>query len=159
MSSQHESRFSNSWNPKSLNPASNGAPIDCTTSIHSTQPYVNVPHAFILRHQEFNYSSLFVTCVRHRRHFHRLLQRRYLSDDRVLINMCAINISVATSQFSLCYLYSGMSKKMWGINFWATYVYRVCATGRQVASPSRKSFYVITKGLLGVSLTEVRVNI
>jgi hypothetical protein len=25
--------------------------------------------------------------------------------------MCAINISVATSRFSLCYLYSGMRKK------------------------------------------------
>jgi hypothetical protein len=35
---------------------------------------------------------------------------------------CAINISVATSQFSHCYLYSGMRKKMWGITFWATYI-------------------------------------
>ena len=55
--------------------------------------------------------SGFVTCVRHRRHFHRLLQQRYLSDDRVLTHMCAINISVGTSQFSHCYLYSGMKKK------------------------------------------------
>jgi hypothetical protein len=30
------------------------------------------------------------------------------SDDRELTHMCAINISVATSQFSYCYLYSGM---------------------------------------------------
>jgi len=37
--------------------------------------------------------------------------------------MCAINTSVATSQFSHCYLYSGMRKKIWGITFWATYVY------------------------------------
>jgi hypothetical protein len=66
---------------------------------------------------------LFVTCVRHRPHLHRLLQRRYLSDNRVLIHMCSINISVATYQFSHCYLYSGMRKKMWGITFWATYVY------------------------------------
>jgi len=72
--------------------------------------------------QIFNYSSLFVTCVTHRRHFHRLLQRRYLSDDRILTHMCAINISVATSQFSHCDLYPGMIKNMWGITFWATYV-------------------------------------
>jgi hypothetical protein len=45
-----------------------------------------------------------------------------LSDNHVLIHMCAINISVATYQFSHCYLYSGMRKEMWGITFWATYV-------------------------------------
>jgi hypothetical protein len=111
MFSLHESRFSTFWSLNSLNTASNGAPIDCTTSIHSTQPFVNVPHNFFLHHYEFNYSSLFVTCVRHRRHFHRLRQRCYLSDDRVLKLMCAINIDVATSQFSHCYLYSGMRKK------------------------------------------------
>jgi hypothetical protein len=55
--------------------------------------------------------------VRHRRHFHRLLQRRYLSDDRVITHMCAINISVATFQFSHCYLYSGMRKKNVGHYF------------------------------------------
>ena len=43
-------RFSTSWSLNSLNPASNGAPIDCTTSVHSTQPFVNVPHTFFLRH-------------------------------------------------------------------------------------------------------------
>ena len=58
--------------------------------------------------------TAFVTCVRHRRHFHRQLQRCYLSDDRVLTHMCAINISVATSQFSHCYLYSGIKKKKCG---------------------------------------------
>jgi hypothetical protein len=42
-SSLHESRFYNSWSLNSLNPASNGAPIDCTTSIHGTQLFVNVP--------------------------------------------------------------------------------------------------------------------
>ena len=67
--------------------------------------------------QIFNYSSLFVMCITHRRHFHRLLQRRYLSVDRVLTHMCAINISVAISEFSHCYLYSGMRTKMWGITF------------------------------------------
>jgi hypothetical protein len=55
---------------------------------------------------------LFVTCVRHRCHFHILLQLHYLSDDRVLKHMCAINISVATSQFSHCYFYSGMRKNV-----------------------------------------------
>jgi hypothetical protein len=54
-------------------------------------------------------------CVRHRHHFHRLLQRRYLTDDRVFTHMCTLNIRVATSQFSLCYLYSGMRKKMWAL--------------------------------------------
>jgi len=49
--------------------------------------------------------------VRHKRHFHRLLQQRYLLDNGVLIHIRAINISVATSQFSHCYLYSGMRKK------------------------------------------------
>ena len=72
---------------------------------------MNVPHTFFPRHKEFNYSSLFVTCVRHRRHFNILLQRRYLSDDRVFIQVCALNISVATSQFSHCYLYSRIKKK------------------------------------------------
>jgi hypothetical protein len=52
-----------------------------------------------------------VTSVRHRRHFHRLLQRRYLSDGRVLTHTCAINISVATFQFAHRYFYSGMRKK------------------------------------------------
>jgi hypothetical protein len=33
-----------------LNPVSNGALIDCTTSIHSTQPFVNVLHTFFLCH-------------------------------------------------------------------------------------------------------------
>jgi hypothetical protein len=113
MSSLHESRFSTYWSLNSLNPASNGAPVNFTTSIHSTQLFVNVPHTFFLHHSEFNYSSLFVTFVRHRRHFRRLLQRYYLSDDRVLIHMCAINISVATSQFSHCCLYCRMRKK-WG---------------------------------------------
>jgi len=56
-------------------------------------------------------------CHTHRRHFHRLLQRCYLSDDRVLTHMSAINISVAASQFSHCYLYSGIRKKMWDITF------------------------------------------
>ena len=42
--------FSTSWSLNSLNPASNGAPIDCTTSIHSTQPFVNVLHTFSLCH-------------------------------------------------------------------------------------------------------------
>jgi len=31
-------------------------------------------------------------------------------------------MSFATSQFSHCYLYCGMRKKMWGITFWATLV-------------------------------------
>jgi hypothetical protein len=92
MPSLHESRFSTSWSPNSLNPARNGAPIDCTTSIHSTQWFVNVPHTF-------------------------LRQWHYLSDDRVLKYMCAINISVATSQFSHCYLYSGIRKKKCGHYF------------------------------------------
>jgi hypothetical protein len=42
--------FSTSWRLHSLKPASNGAPIDCTTSIQSTQPFVNVPHIFFLCH-------------------------------------------------------------------------------------------------------------
>jgi hypothetical protein len=42
--------FSNSWRLNSLYPASNGDPIDCTTSIHSTQPFVNVPYNYFLRH-------------------------------------------------------------------------------------------------------------
>ena len=115
--------FSTSWSLNSLNPASNSAPIDCTTSTYSTQPFMNVPHTFFLRHYKFNYSSLFVTCVRHRCYFHRLLQQRYLSDDRVLIHTCAINISVYNSQFSHCYLYSGIRKKIWGITFWATLIF------------------------------------
>jgi hypothetical protein len=77
-------RFSTSWSLNSLNLAHNGTPIDYSTSIHSTQPFVNVPYTVFLCLKEFNYSSWSVTCVRHRRHFHRLLQRRYLSDDRVL---------------------------------------------------------------------------
>ena len=59
----------------------------------------------------------FVTYVRQRRHFHRLLQRRYLSEDRVLTRMCAININVATCQFPHCYLYSGMRNKNVGHYF------------------------------------------
>jgi hypothetical protein len=55
-------------------------------------------------------------------YFHRLLQQCYLSDDCVLIHMGAINFSVSTSQFSHCYLYYGMSKIMWNITFWATFV-------------------------------------
>ena len=38
------------WSLNSLNPASNSAPIDCTTSIYSTQPFMNVLHTFFLRH-------------------------------------------------------------------------------------------------------------
>jgi hypothetical protein len=63
--------------------------------------------------KEFNYRSLFVTCVRHRRHFHRLLQRCYLSDNRVLnTHVCNKHQSCYVSIFT-CYLYSGMRKK-WG---------------------------------------------
>jgi hypothetical protein len=112
-------RFSTSWSRNSRNSACNGAPIECTTSIHSTQLFVNVPHTFFLCHQEFSYSSLFVTCVRHRRHFHTLLRWRFLLDDQVLTHMFAININVATPQFSHCYLYSGMRKKLLGNTFWA----------------------------------------
>jgi hypothetical protein len=43
-------KLSTSWSLNSLNPACNGAPIDCTTSIHSTQPFVNVPHTFFHCH-------------------------------------------------------------------------------------------------------------
>jgi hypothetical protein len=32
--------FSTSWSLNFLNPVSNSAPIDCTTSIHSTQQFV-----------------------------------------------------------------------------------------------------------------------
>jgi hypothetical protein len=39
--------FLNWRNVNSLNPASSGAPIDCTTSIHSTQPFVNIPHTLM----------------------------------------------------------------------------------------------------------------
>jgi hypothetical protein len=42
--------FSTSWSLNSLNPVSNGEPIDCTTCIHSLQPIVNVPHTFSLHH-------------------------------------------------------------------------------------------------------------
>jgi hypothetical protein len=42
--------FSTSWSLNSLNPASSSAPIDCTTSIHSTQLFVNVPHTFFRCH-------------------------------------------------------------------------------------------------------------
>ena len=47
----------------------------------------------------------FVTCVRHRRHFHRLLQQRYLSDDRVLTHVrnkhqcCYLSICTLLSLF------------------------------------------------------------
>ena len=54
----------------------------------------------------------FLTCVRHRRHFQRLLQRRYLSDDRVITHMCAINISVLYhSIFTLLSLFWNEKKK------------------------------------------------
>jgi hypothetical protein len=92
--------FSTSWSLNSLNPASNGAPLYCATSIHRIRPFVNVRHTFFLRQHEFNYSSLFVPSFTQRRHFHRLLQWRYLSDDRVLTHTCLRNISVAISQFS-----------------------------------------------------------
>jgi hypothetical protein len=39
------------------------------------------------------------------------------------IHTCAVNIGVATSQFSHCYLYSKKKKKRWGNTFWATLVY------------------------------------
>ena len=55
---------------------------------------------------------MFVTCVRHRHHFHRLLQRRYLSDDRVLTHICAINISVALSIFTLLSLFWNEKKNV-----------------------------------------------
>ena len=42
--------FSTSWSLNSLNRALNVSPIDCATSIHSTQPFVNVPYIFFLRH-------------------------------------------------------------------------------------------------------------
>ena len=60
-------------------------------------------------------------CVRHRRHFHWLLQRRYLSDDRVLTHTCELNISVVTCKFTHWYLYSGM-RKIWDITLLATLV-------------------------------------
>ena len=72
------------------------------------------------------FSLLILTaCVRHRRHFHGLLQRRCLSDDRVLTHTCAININVATSKFAHCYLYSGMRKKNVGHYFLCSCCYRL----------------------------------
>jgi hypothetical protein len=56
-------------------------------------------------------------CVRHRRHFHRLLQRRYLSDDRVRNKHQCCYLSI----FTLLSLFWN-EKKMWGITFWATYI-------------------------------------
>ena len=44
-------------------------------------------------------------------------QRLLLSDDCVLTHICAINMSVAVSQFSHCYFYSGMRKKKVGHYF------------------------------------------
>jgi hypothetical protein len=41
-------QFSTSWSLNSLNPASNSAPINCTTFIHSTQLHMNIPHSFFL---------------------------------------------------------------------------------------------------------------
>jgi hypothetical protein len=50
--------------------------------------------------------------------------------------MCAINISVATAQFSHFYLYSGMRKKMWGITFRATFVISKRESGKSVGDLS-----------------------
>ena len=92
-------RISTSWSLNSPNPSSNGAPIwlhnfhtQHTTVCEYFPNFLSPPLRIQLQ--------LFVTCVTHKRHFYRLLQRRCLSDDRVLKDICAINISFATSQFS-----------------------------------------------------------
>ena len=60
-------------------------------------------------------------CVRHRCHFHRLLQQRYLSDDRLLIHVCNKHHCCYLSIFTLLSLFWN-EEKMWGITFWATLV-------------------------------------
>ena len=109
--------FSTFWSLKSLNSATNGAlspaQLPCAAgnrfSMFPTFRFSATKSS--LRACYFNVSD--------KRHSHRLLQWRYLSDDLILI--CAINISVATAQFSHCYILEW--GKMWGITFWTTLTY------------------------------------
>jgi hypothetical protein len=108
-------RLSTFWSLNSLNPTSNIAAIDCTISIQHTTVYECSPH-FLSTPLRIQLQLVVCNVCQTQTPFSQTTTAA-LSVGRPRTYICAINISVALSQLSHCYLYSGMRKKNVGYYF------------------------------------------